>query len=103
MYIYIYIYLSKSRFYILTCTFTIRSSSITSFDLNFSPTNNKNHSFELNTTPAKSDDYSRYGNFRDEGDSVHATKETYIESGEPVIRIISSSEIINVIIFQKMI
>lgn len=83
-----------SRFYKNTCSFTRRSSSsMANIDLKFSPSNNKNHSFDLNTIPEKSDDHdSGNGDFRDGGDIVHATEETNIESGEPVVRIISVSE-----------
>lgn len=63
------------------------------FDINFSLTNNKNHLFDLNTIPTNSDDLdSEYKDLRDEGDSVHVAEETYIENGDPVVRIITSSE-----------
>ena len=84
----------NSRFYISTCNVTTQStSSMANVDLNFPPTNNKNHSFDLNTIPDNSDDYDS-GNeaFRDGGDSFHITQETNIESEEPVVRIISFSE-----------
>lgn len=62
-------------------------------NLNVSPTNTKNPLFDLNTIPANSDDhYSGVGDFRDEGDSLHTSAETTIDSGEPVVRIISYSD-----------